>query len=294
MVVKDVDRVMQFYSSAFGIGPWLVREGDGESTTADGKVHSYKMRVAFARLGIAQLELFQIVEGRSPVHSDWLDRGYEGIHHLGFFVSKEEKQRIPTELAKMGIEVYQGRQLNVFMDTAGIGGIFFEFIDRRGGVPGPPAGAPAQGRISLPSNLQLGVVVRDVRKVIDFYSAAFGIGPWQERAGGGPEATVGGIVYDFRTHLAFADLAGVQLEVFTITKGTSPVHAVFLDQAREGGHHFGFFVSEEERQRIKLDMTEMGIKVFQEGEVARAGKYVFFDTRKEGGPFFEFIALATA
>jgi catechol 2,3-dioxygenase-like lactoylglutathione lyase family enzyme len=293
MVVRDIDRVMQFYSSVFGIGPWLVRGGDAESTTPDGKVHSYKMRVAFAWLGSAQLELFQVTGGRSPVHSDWLDKGYEGIHHLGFFVSSEERQRMPTELAKMGIEVYQGRQLNVFMNTAGMGGIFFEFIDGQGGVPEPPLGSSPPGRIKLPSNLQLGVVVKDVGKVTDFYSTAFGIGPWQERTGGGPEATVGGKVYDFRTHLAFASLPGVQLEVFTITKGTSPVHAVFLDQAREGGHHFGFFVSEEERQQIKQEMAGMGVEVFQEGEVARAGKYVFFDTRKEGGPFFEFIALIT-
>jgi methylmalonyl-CoA/ethylmalonyl-CoA epimerase len=291
MVVRDLNSVMDFYSFAFGIGPWLIREGDGETTTPDGRVHSYKMRMAFAWLGSVQLELFQLTGGRSPVHSDWLARGYDGIHHLGFFVTSEERQSIPEQLSKKGVQVYQGRQANVFMDTAGTGGIFFEFIDGQAGIPQPPAGSSPTGRISLPSNLQLGVVVKDVRRVTDFYTTAFGIGPWQERKGGGPEATVGGKVFDFRTHLAMANLPGVQIEVFTITEGTSPVHAVFLDRAREGGHHFGFFVSEEERKRIKEEMAGMGIEIFQEGEVAKRGRYVFFDTRRKGGPFFEFIAL---
>ncbi len=63
--------------------------------------------------------------------------------------------------------------------------------------------------------------------------------------------TIDGKVYDFKTHLAFAEVGGVQLEVFTITEGRSPVHAVFLDHGREGGHHFGFFVTEEKRGQIK-------------------------------------------
>ena len=28
MVVKDIDKVMQFYSDTFGIGPWVVKEGE--------------------------------------------------------------------------------------------------------------------------------------------------------------------------------------------------------------------------------------------------------------------------
>ena len=64
MVVKNLDKVMEFYSSAFGIGPWLRRDGETEAKAYDGKTYEYRVRTAFANLGPAQLELFQMVEGR--------------------------------------------------------------------------------------------------------------------------------------------------------------------------------------------------------------------------------------
>ena len=292
MVVRNIDKVMQFYSSAFSIGPWLTRDGETEAKTPDGRVHKYKTKTAFAHLGPAQLELFQVTEGRSPVHSDWLDKGYEGVHHLGFFVTEEEKQRMPAQLVTMGIEVYQERQSNLFMNTVKTGGVFFEFVHTPTGMPQPPAGPSVAGKVKLPPNLQLGIVVKDVDTVADFYSSAFGIGPWQKRTGGS-EARVDGQSYVFKTQVAFATFAGIQLELFTVTEGSSPVHSVFLDKGREGVHHFGFFVSEGEKQRIKQGLAEIGRKVFQEGEVPKRGRYVFFDTRNPGGLFFEFVAPLT-
>jgi hypothetical protein len=80
--------------------------------------------------------LFEVREGRS-LHSEFLDKGREGVHHLGFIVNKEEKERIAAEFAKAGIEVVQGaRRENVsyaFFDTEKTGGAFFELIER---IPG--------------------------------------------------------------------------------------------------------------------------------------------------------------
>ncbi len=287
MVVRDVEQVKRFYSSAFGIGPWLVREHDAESTAYDGKRYRYKVKVAFADLGPAQLELFQVTEGRSPVHSDWLDRGYEGVHHLGFFVDPEQRRQFPIALGEMGYEVYQEREQNVFVNTAKTGGVFFEFVSAP--MPEPPSSPPETGKVKLPPTLQLGIVVKDVDKVAAFYESAFGIGPWETRRGGS-KAMSGGQEWSFKTHVAFADFAGVQFELFTITEGRSPVHSLFLDTGREGIHHFGFFVTEEERQEVKRRLAEAGIGIFQEGEVPGRGRYVFFDMVKQGGLLFEFVA----
>jgi catechol 2,3-dioxygenase-like lactoylglutathione lyase family enzyme len=133
MVVRDVERVTEFYSSTFGIGPWVTREGDSEARAGD-QTYRYKTKAAFAQLGPIVLELFQLTEGRSPVHSDFLDKGREGVHHLGFYMSEEEKGRMTMDLVNGGIAFVQGRETEhgsyAFFDTERIGGMFFELIGR--------------------------------------------------------------------------------------------------------------------------------------------------------------------
>ena len=57
IVVKDIDKVIESWSSLFGIGPWTIRDMGGDSV---------KVRLAFANLGPVQIELIQPVEGRIP------------------------------------------------------------------------------------------------------------------------------------------------------------------------------------------------------------------------------------
>ena len=134
MIVRDIDKVIDFYQSTFGIGPWVVKEGEYRELKVRDKVYPCKTKVAWAKFGPIELELFQVREGRS-LHSEWLDQGREGVHHLGFFVSGEEKERIISGLAAEGIEVVQAAQRPgvsyAFLDTeqAG-GGVFFELIER--------------------------------------------------------------------------------------------------------------------------------------------------------------------
>ena len=140
----------------------------------------------------------------------------------------------------------------------------------------------------MPPSLQVGMVVKDAGKVARFYSSTFGIGPWEIRAGEG-KTEVRDHVYTFKTKVALAQMGPVTLELFQVTEGRSPVHAVFLDQGREGVHHVGFYVSKEEKERIIADLDKANVKVFQEGETMR-GTYTFLDTEKTGGLFFELIA----
>jgi catechol 2,3-dioxygenase-like lactoylglutathione lyase family enzyme len=293
MVVREIDKVVEFYSSTFGIGPWVVREGDSEARAGD-QTYRYKTRTAFAQLGPVVLELFQLTEGRSPVHSDFLDKGREGVHHLGFHMSKEEKDRIIADLAGIGVAVAQsaeisGRGSNAFLDTEKIGGLFFELI-ATAPMSLPDAPKPS-GKVTLPPALQVGVVVKDLDKVVRFYSSTFGIGPWQTREGGG-ETKVGEQVYSFKNKVTFARLGPVMLELFEVTEGRSPVHAVFLDKGREGIHHLGFYMSEEEKAQMTADLVKGGIP-FLQGRATEHGSYAFFDTEKIGGMFFELIGRYT-
>jgi len=133
MIVKDIDKVMEFYSSTFGIGPWVVREGEYRDLKVRDKVYACKTKVAWAQFGPIELELFQVKEGRS-LHSEFLDKEREGVHHFGFKVNHKEKEQIIMNMAKAGIRVVQAASRpNVsyaFLDTEQMGGgVFFELIE---------------------------------------------------------------------------------------------------------------------------------------------------------------------
>jgi catechol 2,3-dioxygenase-like lactoylglutathione lyase family enzyme len=134
VVVREIDKVVEFYSSTFGIGPWEIRDGESEAKVG-GQTYVYKTRVAFAQLGPVTLELFEVREGRSPVHAQFLDKDREGVHHLGFYFSREEKEKVIADLAEKGVSVFQDSHIKpsgrtTFLDSAKTGGIFFELIER--------------------------------------------------------------------------------------------------------------------------------------------------------------------
>ena len=135
VVVKGIDKVVEYYSSTFGIGPWEIKNGESEANVG-GQTYVYKTRVANAQLGPVTLELFEVLEGKSPVHAQFLDKDREGVHHLGFYVSQEEKEKMIADLAARGVSVFQDSHIKpsgrtTFLDTAKTGGIFFELIERR-------------------------------------------------------------------------------------------------------------------------------------------------------------------
>ncbi|MDO8568149.1 MAG: VOC family protein [Dehalococcoidales bacterium] len=143
VAVKDLDKTIKFYSSTFGIKPWRMAEADYKDVMVRGKKQSFKVRLAFASLGPVEIELIEIRGGKA-LYSEYLDAGREGLHHLGFHVSKEDKDRITASLAEQGIEVSQGANSRLhsgsyaYFDTEKIGGVIFELVNR------PPGWDPHQ------------------------------------------------------------------------------------------------------------------------------------------------------
>jgi len=128
VVVKDLDRAIAFYESAFGLGPFDIREVGAPNVWDRGEEKPIKARLAFATLGTVEIELIQILEGDS-VHLEFLRQHGEGLHHLGFFVRDIQAK---LEQAKaMGFEVLQKDpfgQAYAYLDTRQPGGIIFELI----------------------------------------------------------------------------------------------------------------------------------------------------------------------
>jgi catechol 2,3-dioxygenase-like lactoylglutathione lyase family enzyme len=128
VVVEDIDRAIAFYQSAFGLGPWDIREVGAPNVCDRGEEKPIKARLAFATIGQVEVELIQILEGDS-MHLEFLRKHGEGLHHLGFFV-KDFQAKLEQAKA-MGFEVLQVdpfRQAYAYLDTRQPGGIIFELI----------------------------------------------------------------------------------------------------------------------------------------------------------------------
>lgn len=124
IVVRDIDKVIESWSSLFGIGPWTFMELGG----TDEKGRTGKARLAFAYLGSVQIELIQCIEGRI-FHSDFLDKHGEGLHHLGFYVDDVNAEA--ANLTKQGRKVLSSMPgVYAYMDTCEPGGVIFEVIRR--------------------------------------------------------------------------------------------------------------------------------------------------------------------
>lgn len=146
IVVRDIDRTIDYYQGVFGIGPWAVFRGEPEWCLEAGERVSFLGRIAMAQAGSVQIELIQILEGRS-LHSDFLGERDEGLHHVGFFVT-DVAARVQAA-RDAGIEVLQHGRLKqlglsieyAYLDTTGTGGVIMEFIEPRFlGVPFPLRG----------------------------------------------------------------------------------------------------------------------------------------------------------
>ena len=135
IVVRDIEKAMKVYENVFGIGPFQIFELDSEKLK-NVQIHDMtgplRVKLAFAKSGDLEIELIQILEGKT-VFTDFLSKYGEGIHHLGFLV-----QDLDLELERMkasGIKVIQkgisrGKNKYAYLDSEKTCGVIYELIQR--------------------------------------------------------------------------------------------------------------------------------------------------------------------
>jgi methylmalonyl-CoA/ethylmalonyl-CoA epimerase len=128
IVVRDLDRTIEFLSSTWGLGPWvIVEDSPPEDDIRIGE--PYRIKVAFAKLGPLVMELFQPLEGRS-VWSQFLEDKGEGVHHIGFEVSNWDD--MASKLQEQGSRMvagaaFEGKRWGYFETKPG--GIIVDFAE---------------------------------------------------------------------------------------------------------------------------------------------------------------------
>jgi methylmalonyl-CoA/ethylmalonyl-CoA epimerase len=133
IVVKDIDATIKYYERAFGFGPFEIRYVDYPTATYYGQVAGYRGKRAFFFLGPIQIELIELVDGKT-IHEDFLKEKGEGLNHLGFRVDNIEEAKKRAD--ELGFKVIQGftRPDNTgfaYIDSDKIGGVIFEMSEKR-------------------------------------------------------------------------------------------------------------------------------------------------------------------
>jgi catechol 2,3-dioxygenase-like lactoylglutathione lyase family enzyme len=140
VVVRDIQKAVQYYSSTFGIGPFDIYDFHPKRAWIRGKeVAPFKIKIAMADLGQVKFELIQVVEGKLP-HNEFLETHGEGLQHLGFYSENYEEWK--SKVKEKGIEILceaevedqiRGRRRAFYMDSSKIGGVLFEIIEMQKG-----------------------------------------------------------------------------------------------------------------------------------------------------------------
>jgi methylmalonyl-CoA/ethylmalonyl-CoA epimerase len=136
LVVRDLERSLERYSSLWGVGPWkLFTYGPGTvpTLTYRGRPGLYSMRIALAAEG-PQLELIEPLTGPN-IYEEWLDAHGEGVHHLGVMVpSLDEGSRSLEDAGYALIQSGAGYGLDgdggyAYFDTEAEFGVYLELIE---------------------------------------------------------------------------------------------------------------------------------------------------------------------
>jgi catechol 2,3-dioxygenase-like lactoylglutathione lyase family enzyme len=130
IVVKNIDETVKYYKEVFGFGPFDIRQVDFPTATYYGEVAGYRGKRAFFYLGPIQIELIELVDGKT-IHETFLNDKGEGLHHIAFRVASLEKSKENAEKADLEVTQRFSRSDGsgfAYLDTDKVGGVIFELI----------------------------------------------------------------------------------------------------------------------------------------------------------------------
>ena len=132
IVVKSIDETIEYYEKVFGFGPFEIRHVDYPNATYYGETAGYRGKRAFFYLGPIQIELVELVDGKT-IHEAFLKEKGEGLQHIGFDVNDIAESKRNAE--KAGFKIIQSFTRPdgsgfAYLDTDRTGGVIFELIQR--------------------------------------------------------------------------------------------------------------------------------------------------------------------
>ena len=225
IAVRSLDRVVETYTEALGLGPFVCEDHTLERTTRGGKPAPARLRIATAPLGPCEMELIEVTGGRPP-HAEFLETHGEGMNH--FNLDKRTHEGYLDTLSTLyhrGIEPFWGYPFGSFsyVESPDFAGVTFEVM----------VGSGHAGKLA---HNHLGLVVADTDRTIDFYSKTMGLGPFRTGEYPMTRAFYRDDRIEARFKASFCDLGESRLRLFEVVEGETPFDEQ-LSSHGEGMHH---------------------------------------------------------
>ena len=149
-----------------------------------------------------------------------------------------------------------------------------------------------ENKMTLPSPSQLGVVVKDLGKAIEYYSQTFGLGPFRSFEFSPAKHWVKGIPTPIRIKIGKCQWGPLEFELIEVIEGEI-AHKRFLEEKGEGMQHLGFVVDNYDEWLDHL--KEKGIDVMMNAETFVEGeghiRAAYMETDRVGGILFELMEV---
>ncbi len=138
---------------------------------------------------------------------------------------------------------------------------------------------------------QVGIVVRDIARSMEYFSGLYNVGPWYRTKLAEEEMSYRGKKIDLKLDIVIAFTGKVEIELIQVISGEENIYSSILEKQGGGVHHLGFLVSGFDR---KLEAVKaMGVRPLQWGTLRTAGgavtRFAYLDTIDTCGVITEFI-----
>lgn len=133
---------------------------------------------------------------------------------------------------------------------------------------------------------QLGYVVTDIQKAMDYWSGTMGVGPWFYN----PRVPIEdyryeGRAYEVHNSVALANSGFIQVELIQTRDDTPSMYRDFMQAGHTGLQHVAYWT-----QDFDADLARMKAQGFREkmgGTVGVDGRFVYFDKEMHPGTVIE-------
>jgi methylmalonyl-CoA/ethylmalonyl-CoA epimerase len=122
--------------------------------------------------------------------------------------------------------------------------------------------------LKLPPLAQVGYVVKDLEKAIEYYSKVFGVGPFMTLMFAPEKRLLRGKPVSIMLKIGIAPMGPVQMELIEPVKGDG-IHKEYLETRGEGLQHLGFIVDNYDEWLAY--MKEQDIEILEEAETTVPG-----------------------
>jgi len=295
-VVRDLDPVLDYYARLGLKGIERTNVTDRPGLIYRGKPAASTARSAFGHIGDVSLEWIQPVSGTN-LYTEFLERHGDGILALGFAVKSEREleQQVQYFRSKR-VQAAQRTQWTspsgtghgVYLDTAAQGGGFTLALYYDPARQSPAQAAPLENDYPFSKIGHYAFVVRDDRKVGDYWQS-LGFGGMEVEHNVSVNRMYRGKPGTFEMDLGWGRFGDAPFEWVQSTLGPN-LYEEYLREHGEGFHHFGVTVRDMDAA-LKMLSAKGAPPVMGGGwdEPQSKGRFAYLDTDPHGGVTVELI-----